>query len=90
LGKLFFSHSLGNRYSHGEGVERDLEKAIYWYTKAAEQGNASAQNNLGNSYFKGEGVERDVEKAMYWLTKSAQQGVIEAENTLEYLKLFFF
>jgi TPR repeat protein len=30
--------NLGVRYYNGEGVAKDLEKAAYWYTKAAEQG----------------------------------------------------
>ena len=39
---------LGNYYSHGPKVEEP--KAIYWYCRAAQKGNADAQNNLGAVY----------------------------------------
>ena len=42
--------SLGNAYAYGRGVEQDLEEAMKWYRKAAEQGNADAQNKLGWLY----------------------------------------
>ena len=34
--------SLGACYEDGEGVEKDLNKAIEWYTLAAKQGNEDA------------------------------------------------
>lgn len=34
---------IGKLYAYGEGVSRDIDKAIYWYRKAAENGNISAQ-----------------------------------------------
>ena len=37
---------LGNRYYSGQGVEKDDEKAGYWWMKAAEQGNIYAQKRL--------------------------------------------
>ena len=37
-------------YKYGIGVEPDIQKAIEWYTKSAEQGYASAQNDLGVMY----------------------------------------
>ncbi|MBQ2481415.1 MAG: SEL1-like repeat protein, partial [Treponema sp.] len=39
-------YNLGVMYDCGRGVEQDYEKAFEWYTKAAEQGNAYAQNDL--------------------------------------------
>ena len=33
-------------YDNGEGVEQDFKKAVYWYRKAAEQGDAEAQEIL--------------------------------------------
>ncbi len=33
-------------YANGEGVEQDLNQAIAWFKKAAEQGNEIAQKNL--------------------------------------------
>ena len=34
-------------YSDGRGVLQDYKQAVYWYKKAAKQGNAKAQFNLG-------------------------------------------
>jgi TPR repeat protein len=39
-------YDLGYRYQNGIGVEKDEERAVYWYIKAAEQGNAVAQDRL--------------------------------------------
>ena len=33
-------------YEYGNGVVMDKAKAVEWYTKAAEQGHADAQDNL--------------------------------------------
>ena len=74
--------NLGLCYYIGEGVDKDLEKAVYWYSKAAEQGRASAQFNLGICYENGEGVDKDLEKAVYWYTKAAEQGDADAQGNL--------
>lgn len=42
--------NLGNSYTKGEGVNQNLEKAFFWYTKSAEQGYRLAQHKLGNCY----------------------------------------
>ena len=39
-------YNLGVCYANGCGVPKDLQPAIYWYTKAAEQGNEDAQKAL--------------------------------------------
>ena len=44
---------LGVNYFRGNSVPKDLKKATYWFTKAAEQGHANAQYNLGTCYAKG-------------------------------------
>ena len=41
-------------YRHG-----DYETALTLWIKAAEQGNASAQNNLGSMYSSGTGVQKN-------------------------------
>ena len=38
---------MGQIYRKGEGVPQDYEKAVNWYTLAAEQGHAYAQGVLG-------------------------------------------
>jgi TPR repeat protein len=50
-------------------------KAVYWYTKAAKQNHADAQNKLGDCYYQGRGVSENKIKAAYWHTKAMKQGV---------------
>lgn len=73
---------LGSLYYNGDVVERNLEKAKYWFEKSAEQGNAEAQNNLGYIYFYGKGVEIDYEEAFYWTVKAATSLSVEAQYRL--------
>ncbi|GBC26197.2 kinase-like domain-containing protein [Rhizophagus irregularis DAOM 181602=DAOM 197198] len=49
----------------------DQFKALYWYQKAAENGNENAQYNLGLCYENGNGVEKNEETAFYWYQKAA-------------------
>lgn len=37
---------IGTMYHYGLGVERDIEKALYWYRKAIELGNLKAQEKI--------------------------------------------
>ena len=67
-------YELGDCYSYGIGVAKDLEQAFEWYQKSAEQGDCTAQCNLGYCYENGIGVEKDVIKATEWYQKSAEQG----------------
>lgn len=73
---------LGNCYYEGDEVERDYEKAAYWYRKAAENDIPKAQYNLGVCYHLGLGVEQDYEKAIDWYHKAAQNGDVKAQYTL--------
>ena len=47
-------YMLGACYRLGYGVNRDLQKARYWYEKAAAQGNLGAINALDNMNRRGE------------------------------------
>ena len=58
----------------GTGRPIDLEKALKWYRRAAERGDAIAQMNLGEMYMQGAGVKRDRIEAYIWLTRAARQG----------------
>ncbi|CAB4380680.1 unnamed protein product [Rhizophagus irregularis] len=50
-------------YKNGEGIEKNLEKAFYWFQKAAE--NAICYEN-------GEGTEKNSKKAFHWYHKAAE------------------
>lgn len=62
---------LGVMYTTGQGVEKDLSTAVYWYETAANQGYVAAQHELGSMYTYGDGVEKDLIKAMHWFKKAA-------------------
>ena len=42
---------MGDMYWLGQGTEKDMEKAMAWYHKAAQQGHANACNTLGCLYW---------------------------------------
>lgn len=62
-------YTLAICYLNGYGVEKDLEKHIYWLRLSAEQGWSHAIYRMCLNYARGIGVEKDVEKAKYWYFK---------------------
>jgi len=65
---------LGLMYQRGQGVEQNDFEAVEWYSKAAGQGLAEAQNHLANMYLNGYGVTQDPAEAAKWYRKAADQG----------------
>ena len=49
---------LGVEYMKGDQVEKDLDKAIEWWKKAAEKGYAEAEYKLGVCYHFGFGIKK--------------------------------
>jgi hypothetical protein len=47
--------------------------AAGWFHRAAEQGDAKAQNNLGVLYANGKGVPQDIVQAYVWFSLGASQ-----------------
>ena len=39
-------YNLAFMYENGEGIIKDIDKAIYWYEKSAKQGDQDAQAKL--------------------------------------------
>jgi TPR repeat protein len=70
-------------YENGHGVDVNYKKAIEWYEKAAEQGDAKAQYNLGVLYRQGQGVDKSDSSAMRWFTKAAAQGLETAKAAID-------
>ncbi len=73
---------LAKRLQKGEGVAKNAQQAVYWYTRAAEQNIAPAQLNLGIMYLRGEGVKADMQKGRAWLEKAAHLGDNRASYAL--------
>ena len=59
-------------YSCTECVN-DTTKALYWYNRAAEQGDSETQIFLGDLYYKSDIVEQNYETAFDWYMKAAIQ-----------------
>ena len=64
---------IGYFYYGGLGVEKDLEKAVWWTRRAADHGDRDGQCNLAWFYEDGIGVERDMEQAAFWYRQAALQ-----------------
>lgn len=56
---------LGWMYIYGEGVEKDIEQAEFWFNKSADGGDVEAQFGIGKICL----VKNDIEKAKYWFKK---------------------
>ncbi|WP_455221919.1 AgmX/PglI C-terminal domain-containing protein [Kaarinaea lacus] len=75
---------LGQLYFNGEGVEKDIQAALYWYDKAASQGFVDAQYRLGLLYFEGKPeIPKDYDKAYQWLQQALKNGNNDAKPKLE-------
>ena len=59
-------YTIGVMLLKGEGRAVDVEDAVEFLTRAANQGNAAAQLELAKLYATGGGVSRDQEKAFFW------------------------
>ena len=71
-GNAFDQSQLANLYMKGEhGLPQDAGKAIYWYKKAAEQGEASALCDVGEVYRK---MLLDYVTAIYWFKRAVAAG----------------
>ena len=71
----------------GKGTEKNVEMALYWLNKAAEEGSASAQLRLGEIYREGhEDIPVDLAKAESWYLKAIdnndEQIAIKARKNL--------
>ena len=67
--------NLGLLYQSGQGVDIDVEKAFYWYEKAASAGLAEAHLNLGMMYFEGLNVEQDYTISFQEFQSASMQGL---------------
>ncbi len=63
-------------------IPPDYAAAASWYRKAAEQGDAFAQDRLGYQYANGLGVTQDYAAAAIWYRKAADQGQADARASL--------
>jgi TPR repeat protein len=75
IGNAGAQGALGVGYERGAlGLEKDEEKAVEWYTKAAEQGHRGSQYQLGLCFERAIGTTRDTAQAAKWYKLAAEQG----------------
>lgn len=55
-------------------IKPDIQKAIGWYKKAAEQDHTGAMKILGELYYEGKKVNQDYKQAVEWFKKGAELG----------------
>jgi len=77
--------NIGTLYHLGKGVDKDIDKALYWYKESAELGYHAGQHSLGQMYQDGTGVTQDFDKAVYWYEKAAKQGNKQALQDIDKL-----
>lgn len=65
---------VGGMYYKGYGAPKDLEKAKYWYKRAADRNDAKSQYFLASIYRQ----EGKLKTAIEWLEKSSNQGHVLA------------
>ncbi|HEY3144823.1 MAG TPA: tetratricopeptide repeat protein [Dongiaceae bacterium] len=68
---------LGDMYRWGDIGSANFEKALYWYTRAANQGNVDAMLGLAGMYGHGQGVTQDKGAAYRWLVLASSQHLDE-------------
>ena len=72
-------------YETGKWVSEDKEKAVHYYSIAAERGNSVGQANLAVCYENGIGTQQNMTLAIEWYRKSAKQGWQSAIDALKRL-----
>jgi len=76
-------YEVGKCYLSGLGVKRNQEEAINWFHKAAEQGDAEAQENVADLYYNsGKASKQDELESIKWYRKAAEQGNARAQYML--------
>ena len=71
---------IGEIYETGaNGVEKDIQKALYWYRKAVFEGDDPiAHVGLGRAYYLGIGIEQNLTSALGHFERAFSHGSIEA------------
>ena len=75
-------YELGKSYFEGNGVDKDLSKAIQWFQKSANSGIDDAQYTLAFLFSEGVYLQKDLKKAANWFELAARQGHAESQYRL--------
>ncbi|MCK5893440.1 MAG: sel1 repeat family protein [Endozoicomonadaceae bacterium] len=77
---------LGEIYSKGRGVEKDMTRAFKYYAEAARQFDSVAQYELAKAYFKGSGTDPNMISAYIWASLSQLKESSIKEQTAQLQK----
>lgn len=75
-------YNLGLFYQNGIRVDKDINQALQWYTKAANQNDAGAYLSMGILYYNDEFKIKDIHKAFVNIQKAAELGETLAQSHL--------
>ena len=78
LGYLPAQYHLGFLYGEGRGVERNPQKALHWFRRAADKGDVKAQYAVGLALSR----QADKREAAQWFRRAADQGMVDAQFQL--------
>jgi TPR repeat protein len=81
-GNEIAQNTLGFLHLHGQGVEKDYDRAAKWFKQAANQHYAPAQFNLAIMYKLGQGVAQNYTESIKWLQRAAKQDYLDAQTNL--------
>jgi uncharacterized protein len=76
---------LGESYAQGSGVTQDMNQAVKWFRKAANQNYPPALSLLGEMTQAGQGVKADPAKAAQLYRQAAEKGSVAGQYNLAYL-----
>ena len=74
--------SEGEKYMFGENTAVDYQKAMEYFGRAAEMGNAEAYFYMAGCWLHGCGVERDTLRAVEYYRRAAESGLPDAQYHL--------
>lgn len=81
-GHFISQNNLANMYCGGIGTKKDNEKALYWYKKAAKNGDCCAVSNIGRYYVDLGNFRR----AKFWFLKAIEMG--DDGSTVDLAKIY--
>ncbi len=78
---------IADAFYFDDNVANDSEKALSYYRRAAELGDARAMYNVGSFYHRGDVVAKDLQQAIAWYKKAAEKDYADANHRLGLLLL---
>ena len=79
-------YNTGVNYSIGRGIGKDIEKAVYWYQRASEQGHSKAPFNIAIFYADGVNIKPDSKLALEYFLIAEARGNLYAKRFLDKLR----